>query len=116
MDPKRAATLVKEYQSGLTMREVAARHGINPRSVQRALRQAGVRTRTPAERSGAPSIEELARLHAQGVSTADIAEQYGVTENRVRERLRRHGVTLPRPSHPQPHKRSQAELDALLQR
>ncbi len=98
------------------MRDVAARHGLNPRSVQRALRQVGAPTRSPAERSGSPPIEELAQRFADGETTAEIAARYGVSERRVRERLRGHGVTLPRPTHPQPHKRAQAEVDALVER
>lgn len=55
-------------------------------------------------------------MHADGVTTAQIAAQYGVKEQLVRQRLRRHGVVLVRPPRPQPHKRSQAEADALIER
>jgi transposase len=54
VDPARAAILVEEYRSGLTMREVAARHQVSTKAVQRALRQLGAATRTPRERTGYP--------------------------------------------------------------
>ena len=117
MDPERAATLVEEYLSGLTMREVAARHGVNTKAVQRAMQRLGAATRSPAERTGAPArVEQWAARYAQGVSTAAIAAEAGVSEQTVRQRLRQYGVVLPRPARPQPRKRDERTINALVDR
>ena len=116
MDPERAATLVAEYLSGDTMREVAARHQVSTKAVQRAMRQMGAQTRTPQERTGAPArVEQWAASYAQGVTTAEIAARAGVSEQTVRQRLRQHGVALPRPARPQPRKRDERTVSALVE-
>ena len=117
MDPKRAATLVEAYLSGLTMREVADHHQVSTKAVQRAMRQLGADTRTPEERTGYPArVEQWAAAHAQGFSTAQIASQSGVSEQTVRQRLRQHGVELSRPARPQPRKRDEQTISELVDR
>lgn len=117
MDPERAATLVEEYLAGATMREVAARHEVSTKAVQRAMRQHGAATRTPVERTGAPArVEQWAASYAEGPGTAEIAAQSGVSEQTVRKRLRQHGVEVPRPARPQPRKRDEQTISELVDR
>jgi transposase len=117
VDPKRAATLIEEYLGGATMREVADRHQVSTKAVQRAMRQLGANARTPEERAGYPArVEQWATAYAQGTTTAEIAVQSRVSEQTVRQRLRQHGVELPRPARPQPRKRDQQTISELVDR
>ena len=117
MDPERAATMVEAYRSGLTMREVAARHQVSTKAVQRAMRQVGATTRTPRERAGNPArVEQWAAAYSEGSTTAEIADHAGVNEQTVRLRLRQHGVVLPRPSRSQPRKRDGQTISELVDR
>lgn len=117
MEPRLAGILVEEYLAGATMREVATRHQVSTKAVQRAMQQLGVATRTPQERTGAPArTEQWVASYAQGVTTAEIAAQAGVSEQTVRQRLRRHGVVLPRPARPQPRKRDEQTISAVIDR
>lgn len=109
--------MVEEYRSGLTMREVAARHQLSTKAVQRAMRQVGAASRTARERAGYPAwVEQWVQLYEQGTTTAEIAARAGVNEQTVRERLRQHGVNLPRPSRPQPRKRDERTISELVDR
>lgn len=88
-------TVVRLYQSGLTLEAVGKHTGICASSVRNVLRRAGVERRPPGHwTTPKGTLEYCARLYAEGRSTTSIAEELGVAASTVRRRLQRAGVQM----------------------
>jgi transposase-like protein len=93
------AELAAEYESGLTMAELAKKYGVCPRAIMKRLRKAGVvgrpaRRRTIYDRESVKA--EVVRMYESGKAMSDVASQLGVGRATVWRTLRVAGVK-PRP-------------------
>jgi predicted DNA binding protein len=96
LKPAQVEALIAGYQSGKTMKELAAEFGINRLTVSTHVRRAGVRTRRGGldeEQAG-----EAAHLYKAGWSSGKLAERFNVSADNVLKALRNAGVTI-RPRH-----------------
>lgn len=94
--------MVLLYSQGQTVEQIAATFGINPTTVSRRLRAAGVEMRRVGARRQVPD-EEILRLRGQGLLWREIAEQVGMTPSGVHSRwrkLRHAGHIDPIPARP----------------
>jgi len=94
--PPTPAQLRRRYLTdGLSIGQLAARHGVSASTVRRWLKDAGIPRRLPGGQSRAPSRQELCRLYqAEGLSTTQIGERYGVSQATAHHWLRAAGVAL----------------------
>jgi hypothetical protein len=85
LKPTRVDALVAAYQSGRTMKELAAEFGINRRTVPAHLRRAGV----PIRRGGLDhdQVAEAASLDEAGWSSGRLAERFDVSADSVLKSL-----------------------------
>jgi transposase-like protein len=81
--------MARDYRVGLTINEVAARHGVNRDTVMRALRIGGVESRR--FRLDEQSIQEIVDLRHQGLALSEIAERLGVDRHTLSRNLKRLG-------------------------
>jgi DNA-binding NarL/FixJ family response regulator len=90
--PDEITKLVRAYETGATVYDLAARYKINRRTVGKHLRAQGVDTTPP----GLPpdDIPAAAKLYEQGWSLARIAEKFDAAANTVRARLLEAGVAM----------------------
>jgi hypothetical protein len=90
--------LIKEYEEGAMVKELAQRFSIHRLTVTAILRRHGVKLR----RAGiAPEeVPAAARLYRQGWSLPRLGERYGVDTSTVRRALRIAGVVM------RPHRQS----------
>lgn len=92
LTPAERAELVAQYQSGLTVYQLADKYGIHRHTVSKHLRAAGVRLRLDG--LTAEQIDEAVQLYASGWSLARIAARFDVTSKTVQARLRERGVSF----------------------
>jgi len=92
LKPARVDALVAGYQSGRTMKELAAEFGINRRTVPAHLRRAGV----PIRRGGLDhdQVADAVNLYEAGWSSGRLAEKFDVSADSVLKSLRRAGVSI----------------------
>jgi len=92
LKPAQLDALIARYQSGCTMRELAAEFGIDRRTVSTYLRRAGVAVR----RGGLDQEQtiEAARLYQAGWSSGRLAGRFGVSADNVLKALRAAGVAI----------------------
>lgn len=99
-------TLAREYVvGGLSLRQLADRHGASFGTIRNRLLDAGVELRNHRRADGSPcggagvaipqvSYGEMARLYAQGWGIRRLSYRYGVSASTIANHLRRAGVTL----------------------
>jgi hypothetical protein len=96
--PDDDAAIEDLYRAGATLEEIAARYGVSPTPVGRALRRRGVERRVyrpPTRWDGTPEQRrEVLRLHGAGVSVGDIERAFHVGPPVVSVVLREAGVQL----------------------
>lgn len=87
--------VVAEFQTGATVRALAAKHQIHRTTMAAILKRADV----PARRRGMlpEQIAEAVELYGEGWSTAELGKRYGVTDMTVRARLIEAGVEMRKP-------------------
>lgn len=85
--------LIRDYQDGLTLAEVATKHGCSLHCVYRRL----VKARVSLRRVGAPEgvrdarrLRELRALRARGMTYKEIAKKYGVSRQAVAQMIEYH--------------------------
>jgi DNA invertase Pin-like site-specific DNA recombinase len=95
LTPAELSELVADYQSGLTMRGVATRWGLNRHTVAGYLRRSGIELR----RQGLSDfqIAEAKRLYLSGWSVARLAAHFDCYGTTVWRELKKAGVQLRRP-------------------
>ncbi len=84
--------MVLLYAAGRSVEQVAAEMGINPTTVSRRLRAAGVQMHPVGARRIPVSDEEILRLRGQGLLWRQVAEQVGMSAPGVHARWRRLGL------------------------
>lgn len=114
----RDAEFIALYQSGLTLRQVAAKCGVSARPVRDALRRGDIPLR-PAGRSraweGNPEQRaELVRMYTSGMSVKDIRDQLGCRSEVVVKALRDEGVKARPVGSDIKVFRSEAEVDEVV--
>jgi hypothetical protein len=90
--PAEIDELVKAYEAGRTVYDLAAQFGIHRTVVGKHLRARGVDTKPPGLHS--EDIPTAARLYQGGWSLARIGEKFATTANTVRFRLLEVGVVM----------------------
>ena len=81
--------MVLLYSEGRTVEQVAVTLGINPTTVSRRLRAAGVEMRRVGPRRVQVSDQEILRLRGQGLLWREVAERVGMTPPGVHSRWRK---------------------------
>jgi DNA-directed RNA polymerase specialized sigma24 family protein len=101
LKPSQVDALIAGYQSGRTMKELAAEFGVNRLTVSGHLHRAKVTVRRG--RLASEDVREAARLYEEGWSSGQLAEKFGVSADSVLKVLRRAGVAIrPRRGGPRP--------------
>jgi DNA-binding CsgD family transcriptional regulator len=101
LKPAQVDALVRGYEAGQTMSELAAEFGINRLTVSRHLRRVGVILRRTG--LGPLGANEVANLYEAGWSSARLAERFDVSADTVLKALRHAGVAIrPRRGGPMP--------------
>jgi transposase-like protein len=89
------ATLVREYESGASTYELAAKHGVTPPTISVRLDEAGVQRHGPgAKYRISIDMATLAAEYAAGANTYELAAKHGVSPALVNNRLKEAGVVL----------------------
>jgi uncharacterized protein (DUF433 family) len=109
-----------DYESGMTLRQVAEKHGSTFLTVRKGLIAAGVSMRryTTTREKGVEDearAAEFERRYAAGETLQQIGEAFGVSRERVRQVLRKVGVPSlgwRKENLRQPHPLSEAEIEA----
>lgn len=104
------AELVADYESGMPVREIAAKYRVHRGTIPSIVVQAGGSVR-------APGLTEEVRaravaLYVQGMTLRRVAEELGADDKTVRKAIVDAGAIL-RPRGRQPHRKC-SELDALM--
>ena len=84
------AVTVDDYRSGLTVGDVAKKHHRSPRTIAKAVREAGILP--TAGRRDRLDAAEIVRRYQAFESTAEVAAAMGCSESWVRRVLDRAGV------------------------
>src|SRR4029453_8333094 len=96
LGPDGVAALVRAYQAGSTLEEVAAKFGIYVRTAAAHLEREGIPQRR--HRLSPAQVSEAVRLYEAGWSTIQIGHHFGIYPQSIRYRLQQTGVVLrPRP-------------------
>lgn len=92
LDHDQAQDLIRQYQAGSTVYELAARFGIGRSTVSRLLHRHGI----PMRRRGLSpdQIAHAAEAYTAGASTTELASHYDADERTLARALRNHGLTL----------------------
>ena len=94
-EPPAPELLVEAYQSGQTVRQVAATFHTHHQRVSAALREAGLEIRST--RHG-PAADTLVRKYLAGATTKDLAKRYGSNAGTIASVLKDVGVELRGPA------------------
>ena len=88
--------MVRAYQAGAAMKELAIRFGVHRTSISRYLHALGVPLRRQGLQEG--DLPEAARLYEEGWSLARLGEKYECHLTDVHQKLKAFGVKMrPRP-------------------
>ncbi len=91
--PSEIEQLITDYQSGVLVRQLAVRYGINRDTViEHVRRNGGVRHRYPALLP--KEIVEAAQFYRSGQSLATVGKHFGINASTVRSALLRAGVQM----------------------
>jgi hypothetical protein len=82
LDPDGVAALVKAYQAGSTLEEVAGKFGVYVRTAAAHLEREGIPQRR--HRLSPAQISEAVRLYKAGWSTIQIGHHFGVYPQSIR--------------------------------
>lgn len=94
------AEVVRLYDTGLSLRQVARQLGVSTKYVYTRLIRAGHERRPARTPEKQVDVTEIVRLYDSGLSIADVADRLGVSTGLVRDRLRTAGqVTRPGGAH-----------------
>jgi hypothetical protein len=91
--------LVKVYQAGATLKQLAVRYGVNHRTAAAVLGRAIVKSRHT--RLSSIDIAQAISLNRSGLSLSAVAEALGGCANSIRNHPRKAGVAI-RDSHGRP--------------
>ena len=86
--------LVEDYVSGLSVNEVARRHGIHRTTVMNHLESRGVQRRRNLRKLSSPNVANAARRYANGSSLAAVAKQFGVSETTITREFHAAGIRI----------------------
>ena len=86
--------VVKRYQGGESVREVAEAYGVHRRTIRAILDEAGVSRRPTGTHPIDLPERELADAYRAGSTTRALAREYGISESTVRRALDRQGVEM----------------------
>ena len=92
LGPDGVAALVRAYQAGSRLEEVAAKFGVYVRTAAAHLEREGIPQRR--HRLSPAQVREAARLYEAGWSTIQIGQHLGICPQSVRYRLVRAGVQM----------------------
>lgn len=92
LGPDGVAALVRAYQAGSTLEEVAATFGVYVRTAATHLEREGIPQRR--HRLTTEQVAEAVRLYEAGWSTIQIGRHFGIYPQSVRYRLVRAGVQM----------------------
>lgn len=93
-----------DYQSGMSARQAARRHGTSEGTFARRLREAGVEVRRAEIAVSKMPLEEMRRLYEdEGMGANQVAELSGLALQTVQRRLARAGVHIRGPAEKTPH-------------
>ncbi|MFJ4165677.1 helix-turn-helix domain-containing protein [Microbacterium sp. NPDC089698] len=90
LSPETNAAIAVDYRTGMGVREIARKYGINETTAHRRLERVGVEKRPYA--IGQDTINAILALKATGLSYKEIGLRVGVSDSSVRNMLIRHGV------------------------
>jgi uncharacterized protein (DUF433 family) len=86
------ATLVQDYRDGASLAELQRKYSLGRGSVQRLLREAGVRRRRNSLIDAEKAV--LAERYEAGLTIREIAAEQGLPKSTVRDALGRDGVIM----------------------
>jgi hypothetical protein len=93
----RDAEILKEYQTGMTMAELGAKHGITRQRISQIFKRAGVVV-APSRRGRKPVDAALSQAYvAEAVKLGNkvqAAQKFGVSPDTIGRALRRAGISL----------------------
>jgi DNA invertase Pin-like site-specific DNA recombinase len=94
LTPEQVTELGDAYRAGSTVRQVAARFGINRTTVLEHLDRLGIPRRANQRKLTDQQVAEARRLYEEGQSLADLGSRFGVHSETVRRELSRVGVVI----------------------
>jgi transposase-like protein len=96
-----AAEIAADFQLGATRVELAARYGVHPNTITRALRRSGAPSRPGPHRTlDATQERRVVEAYASGEPTQSIAATFGISAQHVSRIAIAHGMTPRRPHLP----------------
>jgi DNA invertase Pin-like site-specific DNA recombinase len=90
LSPGDRQKLIKAYESGLTIRELARAFGVNRKTASAILKRYGIDRHYRV--LDAEAVREAAKLYSAGLSLQVVGDQFGVDASTVRKALRAAGV------------------------
>jgi AraC-like DNA-binding protein len=94
LSPTDIDDLIKAYQAGATISQLAIELGIHRTTVAGHLDRHGVARHNEQTAWNDQILRQAAELYASGLSLADVADQFGVDAQTVANRFRRAGVAV----------------------
>ena len=86
--------LIREYESGYTQKELAAKWGIGRTTIIRLFKRHGVQTRCTERKLDTKKVAKAINLYCSGSSLADVGWNLDVSAGVIRRELLRAGVLL----------------------
>ena len=94
LSPADTDELIAAYRSGVTINELADRHGIHRSTVAAALDRHHVERHHAQTARTSETLADAAELYASGLSLAAVAARYGIDPQTVGNRFRRAGIPV----------------------
>jgi len=91
MSPPEIEELVRNWEAGMGVVELAALFGVHRHTVGRHLHVRGIDT---TEKLSSEELAEAATLYKEGWSLARLGDRYGISDGTVRTRLLEVGMTM----------------------
>jgi hypothetical protein len=92
MSDEPVAALVREYQAGASLADLQRKYLLGRGSVQRLLREAGVRRRRKSLTDAEVAVQ--VKLYKSGLTIREIAAEEGLAKTTVQDALARAGVKM----------------------
>jgi len=90
--PPRMLAVVKDYEAGMKVRDIAEKYGCARGTIHRYVKLAGIKTHGPGGSYGPEKRKAVLRLYRAGVPLTDIAEQEGVSQPYISTAARKAGL------------------------
>jgi len=94
LDPDQLQRMIADYQSGMTVRQVAVKWNMNGKTVSIQLRRASVVTRPAARKLKEDQIAAIVASYIDGTSMCALAKEHAVHPATIKSHLLRSGVEL----------------------